>query len=133
MCDQQSLRSACASAQSDQSLCLSLAYSMNVKLLTEHYLEFLSLKGDCTGSSVKMPHCWTSHVATHITTIPDGGLLNGTKLSNFMKYCYCSAHFLKGKILHIPWKFCFSSIQTVHVFTIIYFVPALQHPYENYV
>ena len=25
---------------------------MNVKLLTEHYLEFLSLKGGCTGSSV---------------------------------------------------------------------------------
>ena len=61
MCDQQSLRSACAYAQSDQSLCLSLAYSMIVKLLTEHHLEFLSLKGNCTGSSestlVKMPHC----------------------------------------------------------------------------
>ena len=39
---------------------------MSVKLLTEHYLEFLSLKGGCTGSSestlVKMPHCWKSHV-----------------------------------------------------------------------
>ena len=37
---------------------------MNVKLLTEHHLEFLSLKGGCTGSSestlVKMPHCWKS-------------------------------------------------------------------------
>ena len=65
MCDQQSLRSACAYAQSDQSLCLSLEYSMNVKLLTEHYLEFLSFKGGCTGSSestlVKMPHCWKTH------------------------------------------------------------------------
>ena len=34
---------------------------MSVKLLTEHRLEFVSLKGDCTGSSestlVKMPHC----------------------------------------------------------------------------
>ena len=33
---------------------------MSVKLLTEHRLEFVSLKGDCTGSSestlVKMPH-----------------------------------------------------------------------------
>ena len=32
---------------------------MTVKLLTEHHLEFLSLKGDCSGSSestlVKMP------------------------------------------------------------------------------
>ena len=42
MCDQQSLRSACAYAQSDQSLCKSLEYSMIVKLLTEHHLEFLS-------------------------------------------------------------------------------------------
>ena len=34
---------------------------MIVKLLTEHHLEFLSLKGGCRGSSesthVKMPHC----------------------------------------------------------------------------
>ena len=40
MCDQQSLRSACANAQSDQSLCYLLEYSMIVKLLTEHHLEF---------------------------------------------------------------------------------------------
>ena len=43
---------------------------MSVKLLTEHHLEFLSLKGDCTGSFesilAKMPHCWKSHVAAHI-------------------------------------------------------------------
>ena len=39
---------------------------MSVKLLTEHHLGFLCLKGSCTGSSettlVKMPHCWKSHV-----------------------------------------------------------------------
>ena len=62
MCDHQRLRPACAYAQSDQSLRLSLEYSMSVKLLTEHCLEFLSLKGGCAGSSettlVKMPHCW---------------------------------------------------------------------------
>ena len=73
MCDQQSLRSACAYAQSDQSLCLSLEYSTTVKLLTGHHLEFLSLKGGCTGSSestpVKMPHCWKSHVTAHVTLI----------------------------------------------------------------
>ena len=51
MFDQQSLRSACAYAQSDQSLCQSLEYSMSAKLLTEHHLEFLSLKGGCTGKS----------------------------------------------------------------------------------
>ena len=42
---------------------------MTVKLLTEEHLEFLSLKGGCTGYSestpVKMPHCWKSHVAAH--------------------------------------------------------------------
>ena len=43
MCDQQSLRSACAYAQSDQSLCWSLEYSMN--LLTEHHLDFKAQKG----------------------------------------------------------------------------------------
>ena len=70
MCDQQSLRSACAYAQSDQSHCQSLEYSMIVKLLSEHHLEFLSLTGGCTGSSestlVKMPHCWKSHAAAQL-------------------------------------------------------------------
>ena len=69
MCDQQSLRSACAYAQSDQSLCLSLEYPMSVKLLTEHHLAFLSLKGGCRGASesthVKMLHCWKSHTTIH--------------------------------------------------------------------
>ena len=43
---------------------------MIVKLLTEHHLEFLSLKGGCRGSSesthVKMPHCWKSHELAQI-------------------------------------------------------------------
>ena len=43
---------------------------MTVKLLTEQHLEFLSLKGGCTGSSyytlVKMPHCCKSHVTAHM-------------------------------------------------------------------
>ena len=43
---------------------------MIVKQLTEHHLEFLSLKGGCRGLSesthVKMPHCWKSHVAAHM-------------------------------------------------------------------
>ena len=42
---------------------------MSVELLTEHHLEFLSLKGGYTGSSestlVKIPHCWKSHVTAH--------------------------------------------------------------------
>ena len=59
-----------AKPQSDQSLCWSLEYSMSLKLLTKRHLEFLSLKGSCTGLSestlVKMPHCWKSHFAAHI-------------------------------------------------------------------
>ena len=43
---------------------------MSVKLVTEHHLEFLSLKGGCKGSSestlVKMSNCWKSHVTALI-------------------------------------------------------------------
>ena len=43
---------------------------MIVKLLTEHYLEFLRLKRGCRGASesthVKMPHCWKSHALAHM-------------------------------------------------------------------
>ena len=46
---------------------------MSIKLLTEHHLELLNLKGGCTGSSesthVKMPHCWKSHVAAQMFTL----------------------------------------------------------------
>ena len=77
MCDQQSLRSAWAYAQSDQSLCSSHEYCMIIKQLTEHRLKFLSLKRGCTGSSestlVKMPHCWKSRVTAQMY------LLNDTK------------------------------------------------------
>ena len=64
------LRSACAYAQSYQSLCWLHECSMNIKLLTEHHLEFLSLTGGCTGWSestlVKIPHCWKSHVTAQV-------------------------------------------------------------------
>ena len=44
---------------------------MIVKLLTEHHLEFLSLKGGCRGSSestlVKMPHCWKSQALAQMS------------------------------------------------------------------
>ena len=47
-----------------------LEYSMIVKLLTEHHLEFLGLKGGCRGSSestlVKMSNCWKSHARAQI-------------------------------------------------------------------
>ena len=43
---------------------------MNVNLLTENHLEFLSLKGGCRGSSesthVKMPYCWKYLATAHL-------------------------------------------------------------------
>ena len=46
---------------------------MSVQLLTEHHLEFRSLRGDYTGSSestlVKMPHGWKSHVAAQMFSL----------------------------------------------------------------
>ena len=69
LCDQQSLRSACSYAQSDQSLCWWLEYSMTVNLLTGYQLEYLSLKEGCTSSShftlVQMLYCWKSHVMVY--------------------------------------------------------------------
>ena len=47
---------------------------MILKLLTEHHLEFLSLKGGCTGSSestlVKKSNCWKSNAAAHYIERP---------------------------------------------------------------
>ena len=43
---------------------------MIVKLLTEHHLALLSLKGGCTGSSestlFKMSNCWKFRAGAHI-------------------------------------------------------------------
>ena len=47
-------------------------HSMSTKLLTEHYLELLSLKGGCIGSSestlVEMPYCWKSRVTAQLSS-----------------------------------------------------------------
>ena len=65
------------------SLCYTLEYSMTVKLLTEHHLEFLSLKGDSTCSRestlVKMPHCWN----VKALLIPEGAAPYGMAKSCF--------------------------------------------------
>ena len=93
MCDQHSLRSACAYGQSDQSLCLSLEFSMTVKLLTEHHLEFLSLKGGCSCLSestlVKMSHCWKSHVAVQLLLFPFLSLLSNSTLNTIPTSTLC--------------------------------------------
>ena len=46
---------------------------MIVKLLTDHHLEFLSLKGGCRGSSeptlVKMSNCWKSYAPAQMIDV----------------------------------------------------------------
>ena len=63
---------------------------MNIKLLIEHHLEFLSLKGGCTDTSeytlVKIPHCWKSHTAAQMHLIDEQVIM---KLSFFI---YQSKH-----------------------------------------
>ena len=66
-------KSACAYAQSDQSLCSSLEHSMSVKLLTKQHLEFLS-----ESNFVKMPH---SYVSRLINYIHSGCLVSGTPIT----------------------------------------------------
>ena len=50
------------------------AVCCRLNILTEHHLEFLTLKEGCTGSPestlVKMPHCcWKSHVAAQMVDV----------------------------------------------------------------
>ena len=65
---------------------------MSVKLLTEHHLEFLRLKGGCTGSSesrlVKMPHRWKSHVMAHFHN-SNNCYLNHFSHLNLKVLCSC--------------------------------------------
>ena len=63
---------------------------MNIKLLTEHHLKFLSLKGGYTGSSEstlgKMPHCWKSHVVAQLCFVLQLGTY---RFLNFFFLLYC--------------------------------------------
>ena len=63
----------CATSKASDQPAHTLEYSMIVKLLTEHHLEFLSLTGGCRGSSkstlVKMSNCWKSHAAAQLSVI----------------------------------------------------------------
>ena len=53
---------------------------MIVKLLTEHHLEFLSLKGGCAGSSEStLVNCWKSHALAQMLNI-------------FTCFCYSPDH-----------------------------------------
>ena len=81
---------------------------MSVKLLTEHRLEFLSLKGGCTGSSestlVKIPPCWKSHVAAHLSM--NQRLCSRTVLGLFRKIL----SFVISVIFHFSFEDFFSKL-----------------------
>ena len=84
---------------------------MIVKLLTEHHLVFLSLKGACTGSSesthVKMPHCWKSHDTAQIEVAAlyqrGGGSITAARRLSLAKRpverCYYNRRLSPAKIL----------------------------------
>ena len=106
MCDQQRLRPACACAQSDQSLCLPLEYFMTVKLLSKIQLEFLSLKGGCTGSSesnLSKCHMVGNHMSRLICILSIKSLYHGCP--NILEII----HSLKLKYyLHVQTTFAYS-------------------------
>ena len=68
---------------------------MIVKLLTEHHLEFLILKGGCTGSSestlVKMSNCRKSYVLAHI---PNLRAVDPLVLENICEVCEFLSYYL---------------------------------------
>ena len=85
---------------------------MIVKLLTEHHLEFLSLKGGCRGSSesilVKMPHCGKSRGMAQIMY----DSVRTTKSCHRVKYGIFHANY-KLRISIINESISFSSILAI--------------------
>ena len=80
---------------------------MTVKLQTEHHLEFLCLKGGCTGSSestqVKMPHCWKSHITAQIfTALQIWSYISGPE--KYFSLFYVSAWKFIYRIIHSGWS-----------------------------
>ena len=66
---------------------------MIVKLLTEHHLEFLNLKGGCRGlfesTLVKMSNCWKSHATAHLVCISFKEGCTGSSESTLVKILHC--------------------------------------------
>ena len=104
MCDQQSLRSACAYAQSDKSLCLSLEYSMIVTLLTEHHLEFLS-------PSLHLSNCLKSHAAAQLIFYTHREVIANV-MSSMRRRTDCYMHF-KATVIKPNYHFFAKSHATV--------------------
>ena len=88
---------------------------MSVKLLTKHHLEFLRLKGVCTGSFestlVRMPHCWKSHVTAQmypetaggIFTVNCGVLVNGPRHEKTCLWGFRKSEFQTSILNYTDW------------------------------
>ena len=78
---------------------------MSVKLLTEHHLEFLRLKGGFRGSSkptlVKIPHCWKSHTAApyYYSKIDQGELKVTIRTNDDVHVSWKSVHWFRRRFL----------------------------------
>ena len=79
---------------------------MSIKLLTEHHLEFLSLKG-CKGSpdstQVKIPHCWKSHAVAEIINYFECTIANIFECRPLVKSVYQKNDFLISQLKHMLW------------------------------
>ena len=80
---------------------------MIVKLLTEHHLEFLSLKGGRRGSSesthVKMSNCWKSHALAHIVVVQTATFYDYQNIMQLILFNQCySTKLTFRKVLDIP-------------------------------
>ena len=105
MCDQQRLRPACANAQSDQSLCKLLDYSMSVKLLVNNIWSFHALKESAKARlSLQLSTCHTvgNHVSRLISNYRQGPkyIPNGQKSHNFVQFKGTSMYFQVCKKLY---------------------------------
>ena len=73
---------------------------MTVKLLTEHNLEFLILKGGCTGLSestlVKIPQFWKSHVIPGTILFAHMAILLPVRVIWFHQYSAIGSTFSPG-------------------------------------
>ena len=58
---------------------------MSVKLLTEHHLEFLSLKG---GYTCQMPHCWKLRAMAPLVRVWHFTVCALLLLGQFMRFWY---------------------------------------------
>ena len=96
---------------------------MIVKLLIEHHLEFLSLKGSCRGSSestlVKMSNCWKSHAAAQFYDVTSGSdIMSSIKIYNTLVFTNlvtlsndtCNINFYMAKFWCFHTKKCNSKV-----------------------